>query len=367
MAKGDNSPEAAELARKRIADLPDQYMAHAVPSKEDLVGIKPHSPAAEEDRGRFHISSVGRSDPPPADSSRPLRASASSQVSTSTSSLASATTAASATSAVPAPPIDAPKEVEKPAVSKKPKSPKPARKGRVPHHLKPIVSAALTFVFLLLLFKAPIFFSQLGYLTAGPDTTAESTQAVKPQIGPEPVLSIPKINVSAPIVFAKSNAEAAIQKDLESGVVHYANTAMPGTNGNSVIFGHSSNDWWEPGNYKFVFVLLDKLVIGDTLTINYNSQQYMYEVIETKVVPPTDLSVLNSNGIAEVTLITCTPPGTNWKRLIVRAKQVSPSPSGPPQAAAEPVSTGLTSLTGNNGASFSERVGKWWQGITDGF
>jgi hypothetical protein len=45
------------------------------------------------------------------------------------------------------------------------------------------------------------------------------------------------------------------------------------------------------------------------------------------VVEPTNTSVLEQTQQPRLTLITCTPPGTSWQRLIVQAKQVTPDPS----------------------------------------
>ena len=66
----------------------------------------------------------------------------------------------------------------------------------------------------------------------------------------------------------------------------YSGTANPGENGNAVFFGHSSNDIWEKGNYKFVFVLLEKLAVGDQYEIHYQSRKYIYTVEQTRVVEP---------------------------------------------------------------------------------
>lgn len=148
------------------------------------------------------------------------------------------------------------------------------------------------------------------------------------------VIIIPKINVNAPIVFADSVAETAVLKALENGVVHYYGTANPGQPGNAVFFGHSSNDAWVPGNYKYVFVLLEKLVPGDTFEIHYSGKKYVYQVTSTKVVQPNDLSVLRQTNDKTATLITCTPPGTSWRRFIVSASQVQP-PQQPVQEIVE--------------------------------
>jgi sortase A len=128
--------------------------------------------------------------------------------------------------------------------------------------------------------------------------------------------------------------ESAVLKALENGVVHYYGTANPGDVGNAVFFGHSSNDAWVPGNYKFVFVLLEKLVPGDTYEIHYNSKKYVYQVTATKTVQPTDLSVLRQTNDKTSTLITCTPPGTSWRRFIVSANQIQP-PQQPVQEIVE--------------------------------
>jgi LPXTG-site transpeptidase (sortase) family protein len=242
-------------------------------------------------------------------------------------------------------------------------APKPVRLKRpLPSRVRPIVSALASFGLLFLLFKSPVIISELKYLvTPRPDTVATANQSVVETAPPNPLVTIPKINVNAPIVFTPTNAEAAIQKDLQQGVVHYANTALPGQAGNTVIFGHSSNDWWEPGNYKFVFLLLDKLIIGDRLSVNYNSRKYIYEVTNVKVVEPSDLSVLRPQAQPTLTLITCTPPGTSWKRLVVTARQVSPAPAAATAApeAAQPVATKLPS----SAPSFTTQISQFWSGL----
>ncbi len=171
-------------------------------------------------------------------------------------------------------------------------------------------------------------------------TTTPTAQQQAEVVGPENVIIIPKISVNAPLIFIDTLAEKEVLQALQGGVVHYAGTANPGENGNSVFFGHSSNDWWEKGNYKFVFVLLEKLVPGDLYEIHYQSRKYVYQVESTKVVLPTDLSVLDQTTTPYSTLITCTPPGTSWKRFIVKAKQIAPVPQAQPvQTASSTTST----------------------------
>lgn len=147
------------------------------------------------------------------------------------------------------------------------------------------------------------------------------------KVGPEPEIIIPKINVQIPVVYdVPTIEEHAVQVGLQRGVVHYATTPLPGQTGNGVIFGHSANNILNKGDYKFAFVLLHKLVVGDTFYINYNGTQYGYKIFERKIVPPSDVSVLNtSSKPVTFTLITCDPPGTSNNRLILVGEQISPS------------------------------------------
>ncbi len=154
------------------------------------------------------------------------------------------------------------------------------------------------------------------------------------KIPKEDRLLIPKIKVSAPIIYMdwKKNTspekiEHAIQKYLENGVGHYMDTALPGQVGNVFITGHSSNYWWAKGNYNHVFALLDKLVVGDKVIIYYKQKKYVYQVFQVDIVSPDDTSVLKQTSESILTLMTCTPPGTDWRRLIVKSKQISPPPS----------------------------------------
>lgn len=145
-----------------------------------------------------------------------------------------------------------------------------------------------------------------------------------------PEVIIPKINVEIPTVFnQKSIKEDDIQVGLESGVVHYPTTSLPGQNGNTAFFGHSSNNIFNKGKYKFAFVLLHSLEKGDTFYLTYNSKLYAYKVFDKKVVQPNEVSVLNPipGKTATATLITCDPPGTSLRRLVVVGEQISPDPA----------------------------------------
>ena len=183
--------------------------------------------------------------------------------------------------------------------------------------------------------------------------------SIAPTKNPEVI--IPKINVEIPASYTgQSIDEAAIENDLESGIVHYPTTVMPGENGNAVYFGHSSNNIFSPGKYKFAFVLLHTLIPGDTFYLTYNSKVYVYKVITRDVVDPSNVGVLGPvpGQAATATLITCDPPGTSLKRLIVVGQQISPAPTTNTAPAVTPTVATTTSVTlpGNGPTLFSKFI-----------
>ncbi|MDB5178731.1 MAG: putative sortase [Patescibacteria group bacterium] len=239
---------------------------------------------------------------------------------------------------------------------------------KIPSALQPLVMAIGIFALVLLLFKAPVVLSQLGYsLGSKPAPAANIPPIAASEVVPAAnTLSIPKINIQAPVIYEPSVKEADVQRALQSGVVHYGNTAAPGQTGNVALFGHSSNDWWEPGNFKFVFVLLDKLAPGDRITMDYNSQRFVYEVTGSRIVEPTAVDVLNPTAEPTLTLITCTPPGTSLRRLVVTAKQVSPDPHHATVAQTAPAAGSGNSLP-SSAPGFFTQIQTAWNGVVHGF
>ncbi len=246
-----------------------------------------------------------------------------------------------------------------------------------------------SFLVFYLVFNYQLIVAQLGYMINQPKAITTLTQPAKSPIAasntnatpatqaeivpPDNLIVIPKINITAPVILEPSLAEKNIQRSLQDGVVHYAGTALPGERGNVAIVGHSSNDWWEPGNYKFIFALLEKMAVGDKIQINYNSHKYVYEVINIKVVEPTDLSVLAPTTEPTLTLITCTPPGTSWKRLIVSARQIEPVPTSVPTAQLAKANTTPTPTPANmpalpgNSPSFLSQISDFFSKIWNFF
>lgn len=128
-------------------------------------------------------------------------------------------------------------------------------------------------------------------------------------------VSIPKINITKAHVVVGG-------EDLAKSLVHYLPRTMPGEYGNVSIFGHSTlPQLYSATDYKTIFTYLPSLEKGDKILIQLGDLQYEYEVFDMFVVSPDKISVLDQKYDASyLTLITCVPPGTYWKRLVVKAK-----------------------------------------------
>ena len=218
-----------------------------------------------------------------------------------------------------------------------------------------LVLLVLLFGFFNERFVAP-FITPSRHVSSTPIIIDPNNAAVDPQ----PKIIIPKINVEIPVVYDEPSVqEQAIQKALERGVVRYATTSSPGEQGNTVIFGHSSNNIFNQGRYKFAFVLLSRLEQGDLSYLTKDGKRYVYRVFKKEIVKPTAVEVLGNTGkVAAATLITCDPPGTSANRLVVVGEQISPDP------AANTASTARTSnaqpkILASNAPSLWQKLRDW--------
>lgn len=154
-------------------------------------------------------------------------------------------------------------------------------------------------------------------------------------IPPDNRIVIPKINKNVPIVDADESLleekkwdelNAQIEEQLHNGVVHYPHTAKPYEYGNVFLTGHSSYYSWDKGSYKDVFALLYVMEVGDEFMIYYEGREYVYRVSEIVEVKPDEVEVMRQGGERKIaTLMTCTPPGTNLRRLLVVGELISES------------------------------------------
>lgn len=136
---------------------------------------------------------------------------------------------------------------------------------------------------------------------------------------------IEKIAVNESVV---ANVDPASKKEYQSalkkGVAHARGTAYPGETGNVYVFAHSTTNVWEAVSRKSYFTLLRKLENGDRVVVFYEGSRFDYVVYEKKIIDPSDTSDLTGYATRPIlTLQTCEPPGSDARRLVVKAELVA--------------------------------------------
>jgi len=106
-------------------------------------------------------------------------------------------------------------------------------------------------------------------------------------------------------------------EQLKKGVAQHIGSADPGENGNVVLSGHDDV-------FGEVFRDLDKLQPGDQVILYTMQQKYIYLVMETRIVEPSQVEVMNPTSDPTVTLISCYPYMVDNKRIVVFAKLQNP-------------------------------------------
>ena len=127
-------------------------------------------------------------------------------------------------------------------------------------------------------------------------------------------LIIPSIKVDMPIIINEKNETKALAK----GAWLIPGTARPGGKigyNNTVISAHRYMYTSGPKT----FYNLDKVKIGDTISVMWNGKTFNYIVSDTAMVKPSAVYILNPTKKQVLTLFTCTPVFTTKNRLVVRA------------------------------------------------
>jgi LPXTG-site transpeptidase (sortase) family protein len=134
-------------------------------------------------------------------------------------------------------------------------------------------------------------------------------------------IKIPKIGISAPLIFVSNSNNQYLHDKLDSGVVHYPGSVKPGENGETIVLGHSAPPNWPKIKYDWVFSRLNELNPGDQIILYYNNQKYVYSVTRKvflnkgQEMPKNDLTNNNNTLIS----ISCWPPGKDYKRIAVES------------------------------------------------
>ncbi len=122
------------------------------------------------------------------------------------------------------------------------------------------------------------------------------------------VIQIPAMELSMPIYLG------ATEKHMAGGVAHMSQTSLPigGQNTNSVLAGHRGY-----GGVKY-FKEIDKLKVGDTVTVTNLWEELHYRVAEIKIIYPDEVEqILIQEGRELLTLLTCHPYASGGKQRYV--------------------------------------------------
>lgn len=158
---------------------------------------------------------------------------------------------------------------------------------------------------------------------------AEKTAAVQKEAASYNVNSyfsvvIPKINaVSNVIANVDANNKEEYIDALSRGVAHARGTYFPGQGKTIFLFSHSTDSPLNTARFNAVFYLLRKLEKGDRILVFFTDKKYEYGVDDKMIAEPGDTSWLTKNFDGEtLILMTCDPPGTTWRRLLIIAKPI---------------------------------------------
>lgn len=140
-------------------------------------------------------------------------------------------------------------------------------------------------------------------------------------------LHIPKLSLEAPIISQKKKtSKKELEKLLKKGVLLYPELALPGEQGTAIILGHSAPPSWPEINFDNIFNDLTQLEFGDEIFVYFNQKKFIYQVFDQKIfLPKEEEKFLSKDNKEEplLILLTCWPPGKNFKRLAVISRLVN--------------------------------------------
>ncbi len=161
--------------------------------------------------------------------------------------------------------------------------------------------------------------TEVSVLPSGEEVVVQNSDFIEPSdlTKHENKIVIDKIGVEAEIL------EGGIEQ-LAKGVWHLPRTSNPKEGGNTVITAHR---WkYRPPDPR-TFYNLDKMDLGDSITIFWEGDEYKYIVKDIFEVTPDKVEILAPSDEAELTLFTCTPLFSTDRRLVIKARLESVSSS----------------------------------------
>lgn len=138
----------------------------------------------------------------------------------------------------------------------------------------------------------------------------------------EEKVAISFYSISIPSIDLDNAMVSAIDTDLASHLVHFPGTAIPTEKGTAAVFGHSTlPQLYNRQDYKTIFAKIHDVGIDDEIIVTVDNKSYKYKIFDIQIADAEDSSYLTQNYDASyLYIITCTPPGTTWKRLVIKSR-----------------------------------------------
>ncbi len=141
-------------------------------------------------------------------------------------------------------------------------------------------------------------------------------------------LKVPELDIESIVIPNVDSADKeSYTTALKQGIAHAAGTGLPDqleNNKTMYFFAHSTDAAWNVAFYNAQFYALKDAEIGQTIDIRFWGEDYSYRIVEKTVIAADDTSALAPQTEQEQLILqTCYPPGTTWKRLLIRAVPAS--------------------------------------------
>ena len=123
-------------------------------------------------------------------------------------------------------------------------------------------------------------------------------------------IRISKIGISFVVVQGTDGSS------LQKGPGHYLDTSFPGLPGTVAIAGHRTT-------YLAPFRHINDLHRGDVIELEMPYARFTYSVEKTRIVAPSEYSVIKPVGYPRLVLTACHPLYSAAQRIVVFARQVA--------------------------------------------
>lgn len=155
------------------------------------------------------------------------------------------------------------------------------------------------------------------------DISKETAKQLYPELTTvEPVstgdwIRIPSLHLNVPLVASPSLEDKDVLASLSAGAALYPNGILPGRLGNVFIAAHSTAEPWK-GAYRFAFLKINELKLGNIIHLDYHGTRYTYRVVDSQLIKPKpDFTVASNRPVPTVTLMACWPLWTANQRMLV--------------------------------------------------